>query len=438
MAPKAGALIARLLCGVTLTSVGLFTRPDIASGQTPDTLALADAIAEARLANPRLHAARYRALAALERIGPAGALPDPNLAFGFVNRPVTDPSRTDVQMTMNTVQLAQRFPWPGILSQRKARATHLASADELQADEFEATLVSRVTSLYLRLAYLDRAQEILGETRNLLRDFRRVGEAMYALGTVAQQDVLQAQVAVAQATADLVVLSQDRIAAAARLSSLLGRSAAQLIGPVFLNLDADVPPGVDELIEQASANRPALQAARQRALAAEAGFREAQRAVYPDITVTLAYGNRPEFVDLATLMVGVSLPIFAGSKQKRRREEMRVVWSMEEERELDLYNETYARLGELRARVERARNLSDLYRTSILPQAEASVESALSAYQVGEVDYMTLLTNQMTVNRFRIERIRLAAEYGEAMAEIAALTGANGPVNAPAKNGGGR
>lgn len=438
MVPKTGALIARLFCGALLTSVGFFAHPDVVVGQTGDTLALADAIAEARSANPRLQAARYRADAAQERIGPAGALPDPSLAFGLVNRPVTDPSRTDVQMTMNTVQLSQRFPWPGVLSQRKAQAIHLASADGLQAQEIEAVLVSKVTAVYLRLAYLDRAREVLGETRELLRDFRAVSEAVYAVGTGAQQDVLQAQVAVARTTADLVALEQERLATAARLNSLLGRPADERIGAVNLDFEAGIPPEADALIAQASANRPALQAARQRALAAEAGYRQAQRAVYPDITVTLGYGNRPEFVDLATLMVGVSLPIFAGSKQKRRREEMRAVWSMAEAREIDLYNETYARLGELRAKAERARVLSDLYRTSILPQAAASVESALSAYRVGEVDYMTLLTNQMTVNRFRIERIRLAAEYGEAMAEIAALTGANGPVNAPAKNGGGR
>ena len=48
MAPKDRALIARLLCGAMLTSVGLFAQPDIAVGQTPDTLALADAIAEGR------------------------------------------------------------------------------------------------------------------------------------------------------------------------------------------------------------------------------------------------------------------------------------------------------------------------------------------------------------------------------------------------------
>ena len=122
----------------------------------------------------------------------------------------------------------------------------------------------------------------------------------------------------------------------------------------------------------------------------------------------------------------LSLPVFGGSKQSRVKEERRAVLSMEEARELDLYNETYARLAELQAQAERARSLSELYRTSILPQARAAVEAALSAYQVGNVDYMTLLTNQMTVNQFEVERVRLAAEYHEAVAGISSLTGSNG------------
>lgn len=102
---------------------------------------------------------------------------------------------------------------------------------------------------------------------------------------------------------------------------------------------------------------------------------------------------------------------------------MQAMRSMEEARELDLHNETFARLSELRAAAERARELSSLYETSIIPQAMAAVESSLSAYRVGGVDYMTLLSNQMTVNQFEIERLRLAAEYHESVAEIEALTG---------------
>ena len=54
----------------------------------------------------------------------------------------------------------------------------------------------------------------------------------------------------------------------------------------------------------------------------------------------------------------------------------------------------------------------------------AGVASALSAYRVGEVDYMTLLSNQTTVNRFETERVRLAAEYQASVAGIESLTGA--------------
>lgn len=93
----------------------------------------------------------------------------------------------------------------------------------------------------------------------------------------------------------------------------------------------------------------------------------------------------------------------------------------EEAMELDLYNETFARLAELRADAERARNLSHLYATAVLPQARAAVDAALSAYRVGSVDYMTLVESEMTVNRYEVESVRLAAQFRQAIAEIEAL-----------------
>ena len=68
--------------------------------------------------------------------------------------------------------------------------------------------------------------------------------------------------------------------------------------------------------------------------------------------------------------------------------------------------------------------MASLYATSILPQARAAVESAASAYRVGRVDYMTLLANEMTVNRYRIESVRLTAEYHSAVAQAEAIVGA--------------
>jgi outer membrane protein TolC len=198
-----------------------------AVGQDPvwppaDTLRLTDVIAAARETNPMLQAVRLRADAAQERVPQAGALPDPQLLFGFMNRPVKDLARTDQPMTMNSVSLMQRLPWPGKLGFSEDRAEYLAAAEVLEAQEVERRLLARVKSVYYRLAFMDRALIIMGETRELLRDFLQVSSARYAVGSGLQQDVLQAQVSVAQMTEDITVMEQDRVAMAARLNALLG------------------------------------------------------------------------------------------------------------------------------------------------------------------------------------------------------------------------
>jgi outer membrane protein TolC len=393
-----------------------------AGAQTTDTLRISDAVSEARRANPMLQAARYQADAAGERGSQAGALPDPVLSLGLRNRPLDD-FGTDNPMTMNWIGLSQSFPWPGNQGFGQQQQEHFKTAADLDADDMEAALVARVKEVYFQLAFMDRALGIMASTRELLRDFLAVTSARYVVGTGIQQDILQAQVAIAQVTADITIVEQNRIAMAARMNSLLGRPATEPVGSLELPDPAGPLPAVDSLMAAAAANRPAIRAARERALAAEAGYRAAQRDAYPDFTVALGYGQRPQFEDLATIEIGISLPLWSGSKQKPRIREMQAFQSAEAARELDLHNETFARLAELRAGAQRARDLSDLYRTSIIPQASAAVEAALSAYRVGEVDYMTLLSNQTTVNRFETERVRLAAEYQASVAGIEALTG---------------
>ena len=395
-----------------------------AQGQR-DTLRLVDAIALAQRDNPALQAARLIADAAAERVSPAGAWSDPMLSFGLMNRPL-DGFGTDDMMTMNSIELMQRIPWPGKLGFAEERAERLADAQALDAAETERQLVARVTGAYYQLAFMDRGLVVMRETRDLLRDFLDVSSTRYAVGEGLQQDVLQAQIAVAQMTENITVLEQDRVAMAARLNALLGRSATVAIAALGLpEPEGELPP-VDSLMLQAAAERPALAAARERARAAEAGYRSSRRQLYPDLTVSLGYGQRPQYTDMATIMIGVSVPIFAGSSQLPLRREMAAEQAAREAEARDLSNETFARLIELRAAAARAARLAALYRDAILPQARAAVESAFSAYRVGAVDYMTLVENEMTVNRYEIESLRLAADYQRSLAELKALVG--GPI----------
>jgi outer membrane protein TolC len=372
-----------------------------------------------------LQAARFSADAAAERVPQAGALPDPQLAFGLVNRMLPNFGAGE-PMTMNEVRLTQMLPWPGKLGFSKRRAGHLARAGALGAVDAEVQLVSRVKAVYAELAYMDRAIAIMDRTRGLLRDFFQVSQTMYAVGEGLQQDVLQAQVAVARMTEDIVVMEQERVAMAARLNALMGREASAPVGGLESAPPGPPLPGIDSLMARAAAGRPALRAAYERVQAADAGYRAARRELYPDFMVQLAFGQRPQFDDMATVMVGITIPLWAGARQLPMRREMAAMRAGEEAMARDLYNETFAELTEMGAEAERARSLTALYESSILPQARAAVEAALSAYRVGRVNYMTLVESEMMVNRYEIELVRLAAAYQRAAAGIEALVGSEG------------
>jgi len=396
-----------------------------AQSPEPDTLRLDAALIQARSSNPGLTASRLRADAQAERVSQAGALPDPQISLGLMNRPIGG-FGTSEPMTMNQLQVTQMLPWPGKLGLGRERARQLAAAEVLDAREAEVQLLARVKTVYYQIASIDRAVIIMLRTRDLLRDFFSVSEARYAVGEGLQQDVLQAQVAIARMTEDVTVMEQERVAMAARLNALLGRSASAAVGALELPAPDDSLPPVDSLFRAAAAGRPGLLAADERARAAETGTRAARREIYPDLMVSLGYGQRDQFDDMATLMVGFSVPLRPGARQLAMRREMAAMQASEEAMARDLANETFAMLTERRAEAERARALSRLYATSILPQARAAVESALSSYRVGRVDYMTLVESEMTVNRYEIELVRLAAGYHQAVAAIDALLGKGG------------
>ena len=404
-----------------------------------DTLRLTDAVAAARAANPAVQASRLRAEAEQERVSPAGALPDPVLELGLLNRPF-DGFGTDERMTMNVIGLKQAFPWPGNQGFSEEGREHAARAARFDAAEVEAQVVARTRAVHARLAYLDRAIAITADTRSMLRDFLEVAESRYASGAGVQQDVLQAQVAVGRTTADLAGMEQERVAAAARLNALMGRPAGEEIPAVDLPFPGGESLPLDSLMILAQTGRPALAAAEERALAAESRYRAAGRASYPDFELRVAYGQRPQYTDMGSIALGVSLPIWGGSKDKPLERAAAADQAELDARALELHYETYARLGELRAADERARTLEEIYRVQILPQAEAAVESAFAAYQVGSVDYATLLDARLTVNQYAIDRVRLAAERLQATAEIDALTRASvpDPQNSESSMGGDR
>lgn len=389
-----------------------------------DTLRLAVAVRLALDSNPMLRAARSGAIAAAERVGAAGTLPDPRLELALMNRMASDFGSTMDPMTMNQLQVTQMLPWPGKLGNARRAARHDSAAAAAEADDRARMLEAEVRMAYVEAAFADRAVLVMEGTRGLLRDLQQTATTMYSVGSGGQQDVLRAQVEVARMGEEIVRMQQMRLAAATRLNAQLGRPAESPVGPLELpEWPAAEPAPADSFVAWALAGRPALTAGAERVAAADANAAAARRELYPDLEVGFAYQRRPEFPDMVSLVVGFNVPLFAGGRQLPLRRETMAMRDMAAAELAGMRTETAARVVEIRARVGQDRNLGRLYRGTILPQARAAVEAALAGYRVGRVTFMQLLDDQMTVNRYEIETWRLLADYHQAVAELEALIG---------------
>jgi outer membrane protein TolC len=295
------------------------------------------------------------------------------------------------------------------------------------ADAAETRLVQRaaVARQFFALYRLDHALVVAEDTREVVRRLVVTAEAMYRVGEGRQADLLRAQVEVARMGEEITRMRTMRVAEAARLNGLLDQPADDsLPTPVLPGLDAALP-STDSLVALALAARPMLHAAANRVEAAKAEEARAGGEIWPDLTVGVVYGQRPMETQtdrMMSFMVGANVPLWAGRRQKQMRLEAGAMREMAEADAATLQAETRARVVEVIAEVDRARRLMDLYRQTILPQSQATVQSSLAAYQVGTVDFMTVLDNQMTVNRYRTELVGLTAELGTMLAELEMLT----------------
>ncbi|ODT04550.1 MAG: hypothetical protein ABS52_04695 [Gemmatimonadetes bacterium SCN 70-22] len=378
-------------------------------------------------ASPRLEAARALARAAEARVPGAKRPPDPLLQLGFMNRELPSLKSMD-PLGMTQLQLIQMIPVAGKLGLAGDVAEAQAAAARSRAADVRWDVRAQAAMAFYDLYQTDQSLDVAIATRRLLQDIATTAQTMYAVGEGRQPDVLRAQVEIARMTEDIVRMETMRTSMDARLAGLLNRAPqADPASPVLPALPTELPP-LDSLIWLAQANRPMIQAGREELRGAEAAATLARRELWPDLEVGVQYGWRAGPVgmgneQMGSLMLGASLPIFARSRQLQMREEATAMRTMAAADLTAMRAETAGRVAGAYADWRRARNLSDLYRSTILPQAQATITSSLAAYRVGDVNFMTLLDNQMTLNRYQQELFVLVAEQGKAVADLEMLIG---------------
>ena len=392
---------------------------------------------------------------------PAGLLPDPMLAVGIQNLPLgsdpaegstDDPAMAEVDlpdmMTMKMVGIGQTIPFPGKLALQRRAAAQEGTAAEAMLAAAEREVQREVKVAYYELAFLDRSFEILERNQQVLLNLIRTTESRYAVGIGAQPDVIKARVETARLAADAVALQEERRALLARLNALLDRpsdtpveaprvpertilaaapsSAAQVrFTSASLGAraaDSPLPP-LPELQEAAAANSPELLAHEAMIAAQTARLELARREHLPDFDLSLTYGQRSRRPDMITAMISVAVPWQKGQRQDAFVTEADAELSALQAEHHEKLNELHARVAELHAELERERAQLALFVNSILPQGSASLSSATASFQVGRVDFLTVLENQSTLYSYETAYFRGLSDFAAKLAELEALVG---------------
>ena len=391
---------------------------------------LGDLYAAVRRDNPRVAAAQALVRAAQARVPGATRPPDPELQLGFMNYSLPGLTPMD-PIGMTQLQLMQMVPLGGKLRLAGRVASAQAAASGERAQDVAWELRGQVAMAFYDLYATDRQLAVARETLRLLRDVALTAESMYRVGEGRQADVLRAQVEIARMAEDTLRMEAMRQTMVARLNALLDRDADVLVATPALPRFPDSLPARAWLDSVAAGGRPMIRAGLQEVRAADASATLARRELIPDLQLGVQYGQRSAAMSggertterMGSLMIGASLPIFARERQLQMRAEASAMKAMAEADVAAMRAETRGKIGEAYAALSRARSLTRLYRSTVLPQAEAAAASAQSAYRTGGVDFMTLLDDRMTVNRYHQELATLEGEEGKAWAELEMLTG---------------
>ena len=245
-----------------------------------DELPLDELVAAVKARNPSLQAALATWSAAANKYPQAVALDDP--MFQSMYAPATWNAASNVQGSYY-FGVAQKIPWAGKRALRGNQANWEATAAAFDVGEAQLRLAEAA-----RLAFLDyylnqRERELNAASREALREFRDVARAKYEANQVTQQDVLQADVELAQSEQRQIELAQEWIVAAARINTLLHRRPDHPLPPApqTLTVSEELPP-VDGLREWAVEHRPELHAMAARVQAERSAVALACKEFYPD------------------------------------------------------------------------------------------------------------------------------------------------------------
>lgn len=340
--------------------------------------------------NPQLASLRAKWEAMLERPAQAKALPNPMLSYGGMDManggdwPDTNEKRVMVQ---------QEFPWFGKRALREGIAAKEAESMRRELEAMTRDVVMTVKESFYDLYAVQQVITVTHQEEAVLGRMAKIAETRYASGNGSQADLIKAQTEITMLKQRLLELRAQENTVKAKLNTLLNRRADEPLGTLSRTPAVGAPVEAAALFAEAARNRPEVLAAETQIERYGLEKKLMEKEYLPDYKLGLEYRDIQSEDNMLMFTVSVELPIWQSKYKAGVREAERMQASSLSAREAAERQSAFD-VQDAHFKLLTAQRTLHMYRTELVPQAEARFSTSEAGYREGKVDFLDLLESE--------------------------------------------
>jgi outer membrane protein TolC len=318
----------------------------------------------------------------------------------------------------------------------------MASEQQAMLEARKLELARKIAIAYYELGFVLTNHGINERLTEMVTQLLKVAETRYASGEGLQQDVLQAQVELSKLIDEKIVLEKRRRTLRDQINELLNREQFMSIKPLMdleypeVQLDSQA---LKDLKEKSLAHNPWLRLRQAKVAQSEVEIKLAKKEYWPDMDFKVAYGQRDEdftgrnLPDFFSATVTLNLPVWAKSRQNKKLAASKKSHDAAIKSYRNLAESLPYQVNVLATEIKNTQKNYRLYVDALLVQSEQWARSSLAAYEVGKVEFNTMVNAQILLLRAELQAKRYLFSIYQKLAELEELIG--GPLAMVSDNG---
>ncbi len=391
----------------------LVAAPAPTSAQEPP-LTFQSALELAVARNLDLAAARRGRAVREAEVRTAGQHPNPDLVFE---------STKDTPHQMLTLDIPLE-PW-----KRSARVN--VAKEELTLADVEDAAALQLLRRQVRLAFhgllaADEAVSLATSMGQVATRVHEVAQARFDEGAAPRLDVMQAELGLSRANADLELARSARTSAQAELNALLNRPPAEPLAVTGDIAESAPLPTVEQVVADAAAHNAELRTAEREVKVEERrlGLWKAERFPTPVVSVGAVFDAPGEFDVGYRAGLSLAVPLFD-------RNQGQIAGSLARGEQARLKRDALRRSVEAKAFAAHARAVAQraqvaAYRDTLVPTATTIESLAEEGYRLGRSPVLAVLDAQRTLRDSKSEYLAALLSFQSALADLEDVIG--GPI----------